>query len=77
MSFSRTAGEAFPPVRCILGTRRCWFRGKKVRFMVKKTFLRSVKARTRDDLLEAIGQAEGLISGVLVGAWFAACNYIV
>ena len=42
-----------------------------------KTFLRSVKARTRDDLLEAIGQAEGLISGVLVGAWFAACNYIV
>ena len=22
MSFSRTAGEAFPPVRCILGTRR-------------------------------------------------------
>ena len=49
----------------------------KVHFMVKKTFLRSVKARTRDDLLEAIGQAEGLISGVLVGAWFAACNYIV
>ena len=42
-----------------------------------KTFLRSVKARTRDDLLEAIGQAEGLISGVLVGTWFAACNYIV
>ena len=42
-----------------------------------KTFLRSVKARTREDLLEAIGQAEGLISGVLVGSWFAACNYIV
>ncbi len=42
-----------------------------------KIFLRSVKARTRDDLLEAIGRAESLISGVLVGAWFAACNYIV
>ena len=42
-----------------------------------KRFLRSVKAQSRDDLLEAIGRAEGLISGVLVGAWFAACNYIV
>ena len=42
-----------------------------------KRFLRSVKARTRDDLLEAIGRIEGLISGVLVGAWFAVCNYIV
>ena len=49
----------------------------KVHFMVKKIFLRSVKARNREDLLAAIGRTEELISNVLVGAWFAACNYII
>jgi transposase len=42
-----------------------------------KAFLRSLGARTRAALVAGIARADRLISGVLAGAWFAGCGYLV
>jgi transposase len=42
-----------------------------------KAFLRSLGARSRAALVVGIARADRLISGVLAGAWFAGCGYLV
>jgi transposase len=42
-----------------------------------KAFLRSLGARSRAALVAGIARADQLISGVLAGAWFAGCGYLV